>query len=301
MSPAAHNTNEVAILKRKVNALAFVSGTNNSTEAQQRRNQPRSDCVAIATDADKLRSTLSQYLSPAALEFVLTQVRVSKLSVKGRRWTHSDKSLIYISCIAQGIQINAATFQNAICTDCHQYNEKPGNCANMMHLFEIKASSMALQQKACAILLDEMAIKASVQYNLLDDQVEGFEDFGQFGRSPKHTTSVLCSHMAQFNELDCTSPIRMAPKLSSKHMAMPPFSHLRDCLTAQVLSHSVAAGVSAMVTLEALPWSLWRLCHGHSGGSAMVSLEALPWSLWRLCDGHSGCSAISGNRNSKVN
>ncbi|GFO21848.1 transposable element p transposase [Plakobranchus ocellatus] len=68
---------------------------------------------------------------------------------------------------------------------------KPGICANMMHLFEIKVSSMALQEKVCAILLDEMALKASLQFNPLDDQVEGFEDFGQFGRSPKHATHAL--------------------------------------------------------------------------------------------------------------
>ncbi|GFR82706.1 transposable element P transposase-like Protein [Elysia marginata] len=45
----------------------------------------------------------------------------------------------------------------------------------------------------------------------------------------------------------------MAPKLASKHITMPPFSHLRVCLAAQILSHSVAAGISAMVTLKALP------------------------------------------------
>ncbi|GFO18985.1 THAP domain-containing protein 9 [Plakobranchus ocellatus] len=45
----------------------------------------------------------------------------------------------------------------------------------------------------------------------------------------------------------------MAPKLTSKHMTMSPFSHLLVCLAAQVLSHSVAAGISAMVTLKALP------------------------------------------------
>ncbi|GFO18984.1 THAP domain-containing protein 9 [Plakobranchus ocellatus] len=56
----------------------------------------------------------------------------------------------------------------------------------MMHLFEIKVSSMGLQEKVCAILLDEMALKASLQFNALDDQDEGFEDFGQIGRSPKH-------------------------------------------------------------------------------------------------------------------
>ncbi|GFO18982.1 THAP domain-containing protein 9 [Plakobranchus ocellatus] len=68
---------------------------------------------------------------------------------------------------------------------------KPDICANMMHLFEINVSSMGLQEKVCAMLLDEMALKASLQFNPLDDQDEGFEDFGQFGRSPKHATHAL--------------------------------------------------------------------------------------------------------------
>ncbi|GFO38717.1 hypothetical protein PoB_006522200 [Plakobranchus ocellatus] len=40
--------------------------------------------------------------------------------------------------------------------------------------------------------------------------------------------------------------------MSSKHIPMPPFSHLCVCLAAQVLSQSVAAGVTTMVALEAL-------------------------------------------------
>ncbi|GFN89844.1 hypothetical protein PoB_001635000 [Plakobranchus ocellatus] len=48
-----------------------------------------------------------------------------------------------------------------------------------MHLFEIKVSSMDVQGKACALLLEveEIGLKASLRYNPLHNQVEGFEDF----------------------------------------------------------------------------------------------------------------------------
>ncbi|GFN88883.1 hypothetical protein PoB_001538900 [Plakobranchus ocellatus] len=104
VSLPSHNTNEVhvAILKRKVNALRSRTWRLRQAHATQQKNNkkgeisPKSDAVETATDMDKLRSTLSLYLSPAVLEFVLTQVQVSKLSVKDRRWTHSDKSLAFL-------------------------------------------------------------------------------------------------------------------------------------------------------------------------------------------------------------
>ena len=44
----------------------------------------------------------------------------------------------------------------------------------------------------------------------------------------------------------------MAPKLKDRHIELPPFSAMQVNLAAQVLSHSVAAGISALVTLKHL-------------------------------------------------
>ncbi|GFR94490.1 hypothetical protein ElyMa_006250900 [Elysia marginata] len=44
---------------------------------------------------------------------------------------------------------------------------KPGICSNMMHLFEIKVSSMNAQERACAVVLDEVALKASLRYSTI--------------------------------------------------------------------------------------------------------------------------------------
>ena len=38
----------------------------------------------------------------------------------------------------------------------------------------------------------------------------------------------------------------MAPRLSKKHVDLPPFAALRVSLAAQVLSHSVASGMAVM-------------------------------------------------------
>ena len=47
--------------------------------------------------------------------------------------------------------------------------------------------------------------------------------------------------------------IRMAPKLTDRHIILPPFSAMHVNLAAQTLSHSVAAGINTLCTLNYLP------------------------------------------------
>ncbi|XP_025107337.1 uncharacterized protein LOC112572044 [Pomacea canaliculata] len=65
----------------------------------------------------------------------------------------------------------------------------------------------------------------------------------------------LCSweHVENFFKFDKQNSVRMAPKLTEKHMILPPFSKMNVSLAAQVLSHSVAAGISTLVQFGTLP------------------------------------------------
>ena len=47
-----------------------------------------------------------------------------------------------------------------------------------------------------------------------------------------------------FYNFDKSQPIQMAPKLKDKHIDLPPFTAMHVNLAAQVLSHSVAAGLA---------------------------------------------------------
>ena len=47
--------------------------------------------------------------------------------------------------------------------------------------------------------------------------------------------------------------IRMAPKLTDRHIILPPFSAMHVNLVAQTLSHSVATGINTLCTLNYLP------------------------------------------------
>ena len=64
---------------------------------------------------------------------------------------------------------------------------------------------------------------------------------------------ISWSHIQEFFKLDSSKAIRLAPRLTKAHIDLPPFAPLRVYLACQVLSHSVAAGISAMVQWEILP------------------------------------------------
>ena len=59
-------------------------------------------------------------------------------------------------------------------------------------------------------------------------------------------------HIVDFYNFDKMQMIQMAPKLKDKHIELPPFASMRVNLAAQVLSHSVAAGISTLVVLKQL-------------------------------------------------
>src|SRR6218665_1253648 len=64
--------------------------------------------------------------------------------------------------------------------------------------------------------------------------------------------NVSWNHVKEFYEFDRNLPIRMAPRLTDKHLDMPPFASMRVNLAAQVLSHSVAAGIQTLCHLGKL-------------------------------------------------
>ena len=64
---------------------------------------------------------------------------------------------------------------------------------------------------------------------------------------------VSLQHIVDFCNFDKCQPIQMAPKLKDRHTELTPFSAMQVNLVAQALSHCVAAGISALVTLKHVP------------------------------------------------
>ena len=337
-------------------------------------NSNSNDCVETVSadqqsDFDSLKPLLSKYLSPEACDFILTQVRVAGLSKHARRWTYKDKSfalaLFHASRKAYFLirKIFSLPSPRTLASAMSNINIRPGLCRNMLNLFRVKIASMTKQEKLCAVVIDEMALKRGLHYDSINDEVEGLEDYGHLGRTkngadhalvimlrgivnhwkqpiayflskgamssnilqailtevlkevfllgvspkvviwdqgsnnrcvmqklgvtvnhpytfiggrklfmmydPPHlmksirnnfkrhgykygTDDVSWRYIEKFYEMDAALPIRMAPKLTKRHIAVPAFADLSVKLAVQVLSHTVAAGITTMVRLKAL-------------------------------------------------
>ena len=63
---------------------------------------------------------------------------------------------------------------------------------------------------------------------------------------------VSWQHIFDFYNFDRMQMIQMAQKLKDKNIELPPFANMRVDLSAQVLSHSFAAGISTLVVLKQL-------------------------------------------------
>ncbi len=61
--------------------------------------------------------------------------------------------------------------------------------------------------------------------------------------------TVSWTPIAESFEKDSRNAICIAPRLSKRHIDLPEFAPLRVCLAAQVLSHSVGTGMTAMVDI----------------------------------------------------
>ena len=64
---------------------------------------------------------------------------------------------------------------------------------------------------------------------------------------------VKWEYIVDFYNLDKAMSIQMAPKLKDKHINLAPFAAMRVNLAAQILSHSVAAGINTLCSLGNLP------------------------------------------------
>ncbi|CAI6353573.1 unnamed protein product [Macrosiphum euphorbiae] len=60
-----------------------------------------------------------------------------------------------------------------------------------MEQIKLKTSDFTYEEKKCVILLDEVSIMKSIEYNKILDEIEGFEDLGPLGRTPTFGTHAL--------------------------------------------------------------------------------------------------------------
>lgn len=70
-------------------------------------------------------------------------------------------------------------------------NYLPGVNQKLFQQIKLKMDIMEPFERKCTITFDEMSIKEHLEYNKFIDLIEGFEDYGEFGRSKKCAKYVL--------------------------------------------------------------------------------------------------------------
>ena len=61
---------------------------------------------------------------------------------------------------------------------------------------------------------------------------------------------IAWKHIERFYAIDASLPIRMAPRLTERHITLPAFSSMKVSLAAQMLKHSVAAGITTLCMIS---------------------------------------------------
>ena len=64
---------------------------------------------------------------------------------------------------------------------------------------------------------------------------------------------IKWEYVVDFYNKDKVMSIMMVPKLTDRHITFPPFGAMRVNFAAQVLSHSVAAGINTLCSLKEMP------------------------------------------------
>jgi len=67
-----------------------------------------------------------------------------------------------------------------------------------------------------------------------------------------HEKLVKWQYISEFFEADRKQTVKLAHKVTPKHIDLPPFANMRVRFAAQVLSHSVAAGICTHVAFGAM-------------------------------------------------
>jgi DNA transposase THAP9 len=73
----------------------------------------------------------------------------------------------------------------------HSINYSTGFPKQYLEQIKLKTSEMNENEKKCAILLDEVSIMKTLEYNKVLDEIEGYEDLGTLGRKNKLGSHAL--------------------------------------------------------------------------------------------------------------
>jgi hypothetical protein len=169
------------------------------------------------------RGLLTEWKQPLAYFLVSNTISADLLKV------------IIEQCI---VKLSEAGF-TTVCVICDQ-------CATNQQMFKLFGVTpdqpcATVMDRTVNFLFDPPRLLTSLRNNLMK------HDFELNGHR------IKWDYIVKFHERDSRQTLKLAPKLTEKHLNLPPYAAMRVRLAAQTLSHSVAAGISTHVSFGVLP------------------------------------------------
>ena len=194
--PAASTAAALGALATATSTIARLQRANNTLRVKVHRlkaklgsSVPSTVEPACSLTKAQLVSGLTEYLSAPAVEFIAAQLKQCDRKPRGYRWEPRDKSLalsvFHASPKAYSIlgRLFLLPTVRTLRKSLQHLHIHPGFSPQLLDAFKIKVAAMSTEDKLCAVIFDEMAIKECVTYDAERDQIEGYEDFGSMGRS----------------------------------------------------------------------------------------------------------------------
>jgi hypothetical protein len=126
----------------------------------------------------------SKFLKGVPLAFISSQLRMAGQKPRARRWTAADKllalSVYHRSPAAYRFLAKQFTLptRSSLQRWLSGMNFEPGVCDSVISCLRSKVKTMSSTDRLSVLCIDEMAIKASLDYDSGRDVVDGFEDYG---------------------------------------------------------------------------------------------------------------------------
>ena len=140
----------------------------------------------------------SHYLSGSCLTLFETQLKFSKVSPKGRRYSN-DAKLLALSLYSHGprayrflSEMFALPSRSTLSVWLQSLQILPGFCNDLIRAVEFKTRTLVARDRVCLLMIDEMSVKRFLSYDGLADLVVGYEDCGAgYDRKQLEVTSAL--------------------------------------------------------------------------------------------------------------
>lgn len=149
------------------------------------------NCTRKCTLPSGIVENASKYLDGFSLEFFKTQLKLSTVHKKGRRYSDAQR------CFSLGLYFKSARAYNVLSkifalptTPMLRYwvqriHFTVGWNTSVFELLKKKTQTFEHKDKVCGIVFDAVSIKAGIYYSTSRDKFEGIEDLGQYGSSEK--------------------------------------------------------------------------------------------------------------------